>query len=67
MYYVATVTIYRRSGTEPAGVTTVEVTTEVEASNWGEAANKATENVLDDHIHGGLVGSRIFSVELRAV
>jgi hypothetical protein len=65
MLYIATVTIKRRTGREPAGLTALQITAEIDAVSWSDAADQATETVLDDHVHGGLAGSEIVSVELR--
>ena len=62
MLYMVTVLIQRKTQTEPAGVLEVQVTAEIKASSWGEAVDRATEDVLEDHIKGGLVGSKIVSV-----
>jgi hypothetical protein len=71
MRYLVTaiVTRSRPKEIEPAGVTQVSVTREVNAQSWSAAVDQATETLLDDlrPVFGGLSGCRLMSVDVEVL
>jgi hypothetical protein len=71
MRYLVTaiVTRSRPKEIEPAGVTQVSVTREVNAQSWSAAVDQATETLLDDlrPVFGGLSGVRLMSVDAEVL
>ena len=56
MFYKAIVVVRRRDdGAEPAGMTEMQITSEIEAGSWGEAANWAAQDALNHAEHGSVV------------
>jgi hypothetical protein len=69
MLYRITIVIGRYSDREPAGVTSITVVREIQATSWANAVSVATASVLADAttLLGGLPGTSILSVHAEVL